>query len=87
MDNTQAIIGIKETIQSWNYEQPQLLELHSEIMDDNKTCHFVYLVNEIMCNENAAYDYLMNLCGSEDGLYDCQELDDMVLDIIDELLG
>lgn len=78
---------IKSIIESWNYENKQLLQLRSEIVDCAKTCFFVYLVNEIIVNEGDAYQYFMNLCDNdEDNLYDCDELDDMVIDAIDELL-
>lgn len=43
------------------------------------------IIDEIITNQNDAYSYFMSTCDSEDDLYDCEELDDMILDTVQSL--
>lgn len=42
------------------------------------------IIDEIITNQNDAYNYFMSMCDSDD-LYNCEELDDMILDTVQSL--
>lgn len=46
---------------------------------------FVDIVSEIITNQNDAYEYFMSMGNSTDDLYDCEKLDDMILDTVQSL--
>lgn len=67
------------------YSRRILSKIRADVTS-SKQGPFVDIVSEIVTNQNDAYNYFMSMCNSTDDLYDCEELDDMILDTA-EMLG
>lgn len=82
-----AISELKDELSYWldTDGSRKLMQLRKSIMTDSKRDAFVDLVEDIEMNDNDAAAYYHSFC--DDNLYECDEFDNDVLDIIDELLG
>lgn len=67
------------------YSRRILSKIRADVTS-SKQGPFVDIVSEIVTNQNDAYNYFMSMCDSTDDLYDCEELDDMILDTV-EMIG
>lgn len=80
---------IRDELTSWLDLDPngkrRLIGLRKQIMNDTKRGPFVDLVEDIELNDSDALAFYGD--GVADNLYDSQELDADVLDIIDELVN
>lgn len=88
-DRENAIEEIQDILTS-RYEIYGLRYLNSlrkEVMDDCKDKKFTSVLDEIIENSNDAYNYLSTICdGDAELMYDCAELDEIILDVLDELV-
>lgn len=66
------------------YSRRILSKIRADVTS-SKQGPFVDIVSEIITNQDDAYKYFMSICDSTDDLYDCEELDDMILDTIETL--
>lgn len=80
---------VRDILSSWlevsSTGRRRLMGLRKHIMNDTKQGPFVDLVDDIELNDSDALAFYGN--GVSDNLYDSQELEIDVLDIIDELVN